>query len=171
MRFLTSRALSVGRQAITPKPATLTPRSPFSSAVSAGATTFKTHVSYKPNPLDKPTNPNKKHKIPYKERPMKQAFVPLPTKKPEEIGATLRYIIRRTPASQLAIYRKWMSGGNRMIVLIKKIDGDRSKLVKDLIRDLQIKPVDIRINPVTQHVEIKGDVYDKVIQWVLNTGF
>jgi large subunit ribosomal protein L49 len=86
---------------------------------------------------------------------MKQAFVPLPTKKPEEIGATLRYIIRRTPASQLAIYRKWMSGGNRMIVLIKKIDGDRSKLVKDLIRDLQIKPVDIRINPVTQHVEIK----------------
>ncbi|KAF5654190.1 mitochondrial large ribosomal subunit l49 [Fusarium heterosporum] len=171
MRFLTSRALSAGLQAIVRKPTTLTPRAPFSSAVSAGATTYKTHVSYKPNPLQRPTNPNKKNKIPYKERPMKQPFVPLPTKNPEQLGATLRYIIRRTPASQLAVYRKWMSGGNRTIVIIKKVDGDRSQLVKDLTRDLGIKPVDIRINPTTQHIEVKGDVYDKVIQWVLKTGF
>ncbi|KAF5002674.1 hypothetical protein FGRMN_212 [Fusarium graminum] len=171
MRFLTSRALSAGLQAVIQKPTALTPRAFFSSAVSTGATTYKTHVSYKPNPLQRPTNPNKKNKIPYKERPMKQPFVPLPTKNLEQLGATLRYIIRRTPASQLAVYRKWMSGGNRTIVIIKKVDGDRSRLVKDLTRDLEIKPVDIRINPTTQHIEVKGDVYDKVIQWVLKTGF
>lgn len=64
-----------------------------------------------------------------------------------------------------------MSGGNRMIVIIKKIDGDRSKFIQDLARDLEIKPVDIRLNPTTQHVEIKGHVYDKAVEWILKTGF
>jgi len=156
MHFLTSRVLSIGRQAIAQKPAIFTQRASYSAAATSSTNTFKTHVSYKPNPLRQPVNPNRKNKIPYKDRPLKQPFVPPPvSKNPEKLGATLRYVIRRTPSSQLPVYRKWMSGGNRMIVIIKKIDGDRSKFIQDLARDLEIKPVDIRLNPTTQHVEIK----------------
>ncbi|KAF9769080.1 hypothetical protein IL306_013564, partial [Fusarium sp. DS 682] len=156
MNFLTSRVLSVGRQTIAQKPAIFTQRAAYSAVAAPSTNTFKTHVSYKPNPLRQPVNPNRKNKIPYKDRQLKQPFFPLPsTKHPEQLGATLRYVVRRTPSSQLPVYRKWMSGGNRMIVIIKKIDGDRPKFVKDLARDLEIKPVDIRLNPITQHVEIK----------------
>ncbi|KAF5017308.1 hypothetical protein F66182_10781 [Fusarium sp. NRRL 66182] len=171
MRFLISQALSLGCRAIAQKPAFLTQRASFATAISAGQNTFKTHVSYKPNPLDKPVNPNKKNKIPYKDRPMKQPFTPLPTKTPKQLAADNNYIIRRTPSSQLPVYRKWMSGGNRVIVLVKKVDGNRKKLVGDLAQALEVKREDIRINPTTQHIEIKGDYYNKAMEWLLKTGF
>ncbi|KAF4449771.1 mitochondrial large ribosomal subunit l49 [Fusarium austroafricanum] len=171
MCFLTSRALSAGRHTLAQRPAIFIQRESYSAAAAAGTNTFKAHVSYKPNPQTKPVNPNQKNKIPYKDRPLKQPFVPLPSKSAEQLGTMLGYIIRRTPSSQLPVYHKWMSGGNRVIVIIKKIDGDRSKLVQDLARDLEIKPVDIRLNPSTQHVEIKGNVYDKTLEWILKTGF
>ncbi|KAF4966287.1 hypothetical protein FSARC_6020 [Fusarium sarcochroum] len=171
MRFLTSRALSVGRQAITQKPVSFTQRAFLGSAVPAGTNTFRTHVSYKPNPLEKPVNPNKKNKIPYKERPLKQPFTPLPTKTPEQLTKSHNYFIRRTPGSQLPIYRKWMSGGNRVIVIVKKIEGHRTLLVKDLMKALEINKTDIRLNPTTQHVEIKGDHFNKAMEWLLKTGF
>ncbi|RGP80001.1 mitochondrial large ribosomal subunit l49 [Fusarium longipes] len=173
MRFFTSRALSIGRQAFSQQPVSFTQRASLTTinTVPARPPTFKKHVSYKPNPLERPTNPNRKNKIPYKERPLKQAVVPLPSKVPKEVGTYLRYIIQRTPSSQIPVYRKWMSGGNRCIVIIKKVKGDRPKLVKDLSKDLEIKTDDIRINPVTQHIEIKGDFYAKTVQWVLDTGF
>ncbi|KAL4722698.1 54S ribosomal protein img2, mitochondrial [Fusarium chlamydosporum] len=157
MRFLTSRALSIGRQAFSQQPVAFAQRACLTTVteVPARPPTFKKHVSYKPDPLQKATNPNKKNKIPYKDRPLKQPMVPLPTQDPGQLGTHLRYIIKRTPSSQLPIYRKWMSGGNRCIVLIKKVKGDRPKLVKDLARDLEIKTDDIRLNPVTQHIEIK----------------
>jgi large subunit ribosomal protein L49 len=156
MNSLTSRVLSIGRQALAQKPAIFTQRACYSAATTSSTNTFKTHVSYKPNPLQHPVNPNRKNKIPYKDRQLKQPFVPpAAIKNLDKLGASLRYVVRRTPSSQLPVYRKWMSGGNRMIVIIKKIDGDRSKFIQDLARDLEIKPVDIRLNPTTQHVEIK----------------
>jgi hypothetical protein len=39
--------------------------------------------------------------------------------------------------------------------LIKKIDGDRRKLLEDLVGSLGITREEIRINPTTQHVELK----------------
>jgi large subunit ribosomal protein L49 len=173
MRFLTSRALSIGRQAFSQQPVSFTQRASLTTVNTAPARTptFKKHVSYSPNPLEKPTNPNKKNKIPYKERPLKQAMVPLPTKNPKEVGTHTRYIVKRTPSSQVPVYRKWMSGGNRCIILIKKVKGDRPRLVQHLSRDLEIKADDIRINPVTQHIEIKGDYYAKTMEWVLKSGF
>jgi large subunit ribosomal protein L49 len=48
-----------------------------------------------------------------------------------------------------------MSGGNRQVVLIKKVDGDRKKLLEDLVESLGVSKEDVRINPTTQHVELK----------------
>ena len=48
-----------------------------------------------------------------------------------------------------------MSGGNRQVILIKKIDGDRRKMLEDMVASLEIGREDIRINPTTQHIELK----------------
>ncbi|OBS21865.1 hypothetical protein FPOA_08201 [Fusarium poae] len=173
MRSLVSRALSTGRQAFSQQPVSFTQRASITTVRTAPARspTFKKHVSYKPNPADQPSNPNRKNKIPYQARPLEQPTVPLPSKDRKRIAANLQYIIKRTPYTQLPVYRKWMSGGNRCIVIIKKVKGDQLKMVKDLSEDLQIKAEDIRINPVTQHIEIKGDMYAQTMKWLLDTGF
>ena len=64
-----------------------------------------------------------------------------------------------------------MSGGTRLIILIKKVDGDRRKMVEDLIAGLQITRDDVRLNPTTQHIELKGDYFEKAKNWLLATGF
>lgn len=165
MRFLLPRALSTGRQALLQKPAfhaSLAQRCSFLPAVQIAPASFKTHAGYKPNPSETPVNPNVRNKIHEKKRPIKRPFVPPPTKTEEELTAALPYIIRRTPYAQLPIYRKFMSGGNRCIILIKKIDGDRSKLVEDLTVALELQRKDIRLNPTTQQIEIK--VSDNLVQ-------
>ncbi|KAM5351807.1 hypothetical protein ACJ41O_004530 [Fusarium nematophilum] len=171
MRLLASRALSTGRQAILQRPVSFKQRSTFLPVAQSAPATFRTHAGYRLNPQEKPANPTKKTKIPYKDRPLKRPFAPLPTKTEEELIASLPYIVRRTPYSQLPVYRKWMSGGNRCIVVIKKVDGDRSRLVEDLATVLEIKRPDIRLNPTTQQIEIKGNHFDKAIEWLLKTGF
>ncbi|KAG8409822.1 hypothetical protein J3458_018904 [Metarhizium acridum] len=102
--------------------------------------------------------------------PMSRAPTPPPTKSPEELAGAA-YIVRRTPSIQLPVYRRFMSGGNRQVVLIKKVDGDRKKLLEDLVDSLGVSKQDIRLNPTTQHIELKGDYYEKTKSWLLEHGF
>ncbi|ETS02449.1 hypothetical protein M419DRAFT_55833, partial [Trichoderma reesei RUT C-30] len=115
-------------------------------------------------------NPNQKAKIPPHLRQLSRAPVPPPTKTPEEL-VSLGYIVRRTPSVQLPVYRRWQSGGTRQVVLIKKVDGDRIRLLEDLVQGLGIAREDARINPTTQHIELKGDHFDKARGWLLERGF
>ncbi|PTB61929.1 hypothetical protein BBK36DRAFT_1130620 [Trichoderma citrinoviride] len=115
-------------------------------------------------------NPNQKAKIPPHLRQLSRAPVPPPTKTPEEL-VSLGYIVRRTPSVQLPVYRRWQSGGTRQVVLIKKVDGDRIRLLEELVGDLGIPREDARINPTTQHIELKGDHFDKARGWLLARGF
>ncbi|GJN71485.1 hypothetical protein PLIIFM63780_006182 [Purpureocillium lilacinum] len=64
-----------------------------------------------------------------------------------------------------------MSGGTRQVALIKKVDGDRRKLLDDIVGALQIPKEEIRINPTTQHIEMKGVHYDSARTWLLEQGF
>ncbi|KAH7156896.1 mitochondrial large subunit ribosomal protein-domain-containing protein [Dactylonectria macrodidyma] len=217
MRFLLTRALSTGRQALLQRPVAHAPLSQRCSFLpirqianqgdqqapseqvgeaskpkpkrkrkprlpkrsypgnidhSSGQTSFKAPVGYNPNKSETPPiNPNIKDKIPQSKRPLKRPFVPRPTKTAEELLELLPYIIRRTPYHQLPIYRKWLSGGNRCLILVKKIEGDRTKLVEDLAAALELDRKDVRLNPTTQHVEIKGNHFEKALDWLLETGF
>lgn len=86
--------------------------------------------------------------------PISRAPTPPPTKSSEEFASS-PYYVRRTSSVQLPVYRRFMSGGNRQVVVIKKVDGDRKKLLEDLVESLGVGKDDIRINPTTQHVELK----------------
>lgn len=57
------------------------------------------------------------------------------------------------------------------MVLIKKVDGDRVRLLEDLVGGLGVAREDVRINPTTQHIELKGDYFDKAKGWLLERGF
>lgn len=102
----------------------------------------------------RPNNPNLKQKISPNKRPLARPIAPPPTKTETEL-AQLPYIVRRTPSAQLPVYRRWMSGGNRQVVLVKKVDGDRKQLLDDLVEALGVPRDNIRINPTTQHIEFK----------------
>lgn len=57
------------------------------------------------------------------------------------------------------------------MVLIKKVDGDRKKLLEDMVESLGVSQDEIRINPTTQNLELKGDYYEKAKSWLLARGF
>ncbi|KAK3187522.1 hypothetical protein K4F52_003580 [Lecanicillium sp. MT-2017a] len=96
---------------------------------------------------------------------------PAPAKSPEELAASLGYIVRRTPSVQLPIYRTWKSGNTRQVITIKKIDGDKRKMLQELSEALSVDKGNIRINPTTQHIELKGDYFDQARSWLLERGF
>lgn len=65
------------------------------------------------------------------------------------------YIVRRTAFAQLPVYRKWMAGGTKEVVLIKKVNGNRQTLAQELTEKLDIPQDNIRLNPTTGHLELK----------------
>ena len=87
-------------------------------------------------------------------RPLSREPLPPPTMTPEALQS-MPYIIRRTAFAQLPVYRKWMAGGTKEIILIKKINGDRSILAQELKEKLEIPQDNIRHNPTTGNLEIK----------------
>jgi large subunit ribosomal protein L49 len=128
----------------------------------------------------KPTTPNSHSKPP----------TPRPTKTPEELGASLGYFVRRTPSVQLPIYRTLKSGNTRQVITIKKVDGDKRKMLQELSEALSMDKANIRINPTTQHIELKvgcfrsfylipftsnnmvqGNYFDQARNWLLERGF
>lgn len=158
MHSLVPRALSLGRLAI--QRPTILPTSSFQRlsllpTIQTASASLKAEATPKPNPAQVPRQPKPKKKIFDRSRPTKRAFTPPPTKTEEELTASLPYFVRRTPYAQLAVYRKFASGGTRIVVLVKRVDGDRRKFVVDLTEALKLEKEDVRLNPVTQHIEIK----------------
>jgi large subunit ribosomal protein L49 len=137
----------------TPSSSLLQPR-PLSSRLGA-TTTQIAHISYSPDPAaPPPANPNAARKVPQSARPLARPTTPPPTITAEALH-NAPYIVRRTPFAQLPIYRKWKAGGNKQIIYVKKINGDRKLLAQELIEKLEVEPANVRINPTTGHLEIK----------------
>ncbi|KAL7805814.1 mitochondrial large subunit ribosomal protein domain-containing protein [Trichoderma aethiopicum] len=171
MSYLIPRALPL-RSAIT-RPLFQSPLTSSSRTIFRPATPAASFSSTKPSSASaspRQKNPNQKAKVPPHLRQLSRAPVPPPTKTPEEL-VSLGYIVRRTPSVQLPVYRRWQSGGTRQVVVIKKVDGDRIRLLEDLVGGIGIAREDARVNPTTQHIELKGDHFDKARGWLLERGF
>ncbi|KZZ92507.1 Ribosomal protein L49/IMG2 [Moelleriella libera RCEF 2490] len=154
----------------------LTPN--YRSAISLPAQTCRritTPASKAPSAPPNPPPPSPRHPAAAQARRRPTTFVrastPPPTRTTSEQLAQSPYIVRRTPSLQLPVYKRVMSGGNRVVVLVKKVDGDRKRLLEDLAQSLSIGKESIRINPTTQHLELKGDYYERVRSWLLEQGF
>ncbi|TQW08140.1 ribosomal protein L49/IMG2 [Cordyceps javanica] len=96
---------------------------------------------------------------------------PPPAKTAEELQHARGYLVQRTSSVQLPVYRALKSGGTREIILIKKVHGDRRRLVEDIKAGLAVAADKIRINPTTQHIELQGNYLTRTQKWLLDNGF
>lgn len=55
--------------------------------------------------------------------------------------------------------------------MVKKIVGDPRALKDELVEELRFPVDDVKINPVTNHIKIKGFHADKVQKWLEARGF
>jgi large subunit ribosomal protein L49 len=67
-----------------------------------------------------------------------------------------KYHVSRSSNKNLPIYTDYKRGGNLHLTTIRKITGDLSQLRDELRVYLNKKNEDVKINPLTQHVVVKG---------------
>lgn len=67
----------------------------------------------------------------------------------------LPYLVSRTPSNNLPIYQDCKRGGNFKVTHLKKVAGNAQVLKSGLAAELSLKPDQIRVNPVTGHIEIR----------------
>lgn len=140
MSRLIARALLQGRAARCPFTA-VTPFFPRARLLP------QLHVSLFSTEPSQPVTPEEFH-------PKKRTPTPLPTKSEDEL-AQMPYQVGRSPSSQLPVYRQVKSGGTQKRTYIKRVEGDRQKLVQELVDNLNLDAQDVKINPTTNHIEIK----------------
>ncbi|KAG6353379.1 hypothetical protein INS49_007459 [Diaporthe citri] len=83
----------------------------------------------------------------------------------------LTYLVERTPTKNLSVYNDARAGGTKKQTVVKKIVGDARALRDEIVEELQFPRDDVKINPVTGHVKIKGFHADKVQKWLEARGF
>ncbi|KAJ2962478.1 hypothetical protein NQZ79_g2408 [Umbelopsis isabellina] len=88
-------------------------------------------------------------------------------------AATPRYHITRTDASQsLPVYLDIKNGGTRQLTIIRRVQGDAQALkeeVASLFPDATKNFV--TVNPVNNHVVIKGSYVNDIKHWLAQKGF
>ncbi|ODQ56501.1 hypothetical protein SAICODRAFT_49951, partial [Saitoella complicata NRRL Y-17804] len=81
------------------------------------------------------------------------------------------YYIRRTTSNQIPVYIDYKRGGNLLQTLIRKVEGDHRALLAEVQEKFKIDKKDIKINPVTKHIVIKGNYTRKIKWWLHRKGF
>ncbi|KAJ0109354.1 hypothetical protein J7T55_000279 [Diaporthe amygdali] len=83
----------------------------------------------------------------------------------------LSYLVERTPSKNLSVYNDARAGGTKKQTVVKKIVGDARALRDEIAEELKFPKDDVKINPVTGHIKIKGFHADKVQKWLEARGF
>ena len=76
-----------------------------------------------------------------------EAAAPPPVKRP--------YLVERTPSQKLPVYQLTKRGGNYKLTIVKKIEGDKQALKRDIAQELGLGLEDVRVKTVTGHIEMK----------------
>ena len=90
-------------------------------------------------------------------RQLRFSRTPQPISSPtvQETKPTEPYFVRRTPTRNLPVYEALKRGGNLKQTKIRKIEGERAQLTKQLEASLDPKPEWLRVNPTTGNIEMK----------------
>ncbi|CCF35552.1 hypothetical protein CH063_07307 [Colletotrichum higginsianum] len=76
------------------------------------------------------------------------------------------YVIGLTAGNQFPVYPSTKAAGSSKFTVVKKIEGNKKAFAQDLAREAGFPAEDVKLNPVTGHVQIKGFHVDKVKQWL-----
>uniref|UniRef100_H3CC95 Large ribosomal subunit protein mL49 n=2 Tax=Tetraodon nigroviridis TaxID=99883 RepID=H3CC95_TETNG len=119
----------------------------------------------------------------YVERLIPPTRVPAP---PAHAGATpsgwrppacspppLPYMVRRSRMHNIPVYDD-LTHGNRVMTLIRKIEGDIWALERDVkqhLMEVTGKEHPTQVNEVTMTLKVKGRVHEELKDWLLSQGF
>ncbi|KAK4444561.1 putative mitochondrial large ribosomal subunit L49 [Podospora aff. communis PSN243] len=81
------------------------------------------------------------------------------------------YLIERTPSKNLPVYQLAKRGGNYKLTIVKKVEGDKQALRRDIAQALGMDLEDVRVKTVTGHIELKGYLAPKVTEFLEKQGF
>lgn len=80
----------------------------------------------------------------------------------------MTFTINRTHSANIPVYHRIKSGGTNKTTEIKKVEGDARALADMIEAELKFEA---KVNPVTNHISIKGLHRPKIEQWLLQKGF
>ncbi|XP_064182232.1 mitochondrial ribosomal protein L49 [Anguilla rostrata] len=92
---------------------------------------------------------------------------------PSEVPPDLPYMIRRSRMHNVPVYKD-ITHGNRMMTLLRKVEGDIWALEKDVkehLHKLTGKVPPTQVNEVTMSIRVKGDFDKDLKQWLIEKGF
>ncbi|KAI4601850.1 hypothetical protein KJ359_010715 [Pestalotiopsis sp. 9143b] len=73
--------------------------------------------------------------------------------------------------NNIAVYERRDRGGNLKKTLLKKGEGNLQALRFDVAEALGLSEKDVKVNSITNHVEIKGHRKEDVVEFLRNMGF
>ncbi|KAK6198417.1 hypothetical protein LQW54_010311 [Pestalotiopsis sp. IQ-011] len=83
----------------------------------------------------------------------------------------LPYYVGRNRMNNIAVYERRDRGGNLKKTLLKKGEGNLQALRFDVAEALGLSEKDVKVNSITNHVEIKGHRKEDVVEFLRNMGF
>lgn len=171
------RAFAAPRTAVyrcaryTTAPATATPPSRAADLAAVEAVTESD--SAQPGAED-PLRPA--HAAPSRSKSLKSAArtaktVPFtPATEPQMPLSPPRYHVARSASKNLPVYTDYKRGGNLHLTTVRKVTGDLQALRDELRTWLSKKDEDVKINPLTQHVVVKGHHKEKIADFLRGRG-
>jgi translation initiation factor 1 (eIF-1/SUI1) len=82
--------------------------------------------------------------------------------------ASLGFSIKRSTYGNLPVYRAYKNGNTKVIIVIRNIQGDVSKLTAALMNDLQLYDISI-ISDTT--IEVQGEFFHDIVDYLYSLGF
>ncbi|KAJ8338006.1 hypothetical protein SKAU_G00369720 [Synaphobranchus kaupii] len=92
---------------------------------------------------------------------------------PSAVPPDLPYIIRRSRMHNVPVYKD-ITHGNRIMTLLRKVEGDIWALEKDVkkhLHKLTGKVPPTQVNEVTMIIRVKGDFDKELKEWLIEKGF
>ncbi|WYZ43185.1 hypothetical protein EsH8_VI_000884 [Colletotrichum jinshuiense] len=82
---------------------------------------------------------------------------------------TRPYVIGLTASNQYPVYARTKAAGQSKFTIVKKIEGNKKAFAEDLAREAGFPSEEVKLNPVTGHVQLKGFHVEKVKEWLTST--
>ncbi|XP_049608407.1 large ribosomal subunit protein mL49 [Syngnathus scovelli] len=92
---------------------------------------------------------------------------------PAESPPSLPYMIRRSRMHNIPVYTD-VTHGNRLMTLVRKVEGDiwaLEKDVKEYLKDVTGKELPTQVNEVTMTLRVKGHFDKELKEWLISKGF
>lgn len=93
-----------------------------------------------------------------------------PATQPQFPQSPPRYHVARSKSKNLPIYTDYKRGGNLHLTTVRKVTGDSNALRDELRAWLSKKDEHVTVNPLTQHVVVKGHHKEKLVDFLSKRG-